>query len=85
MPCAKFWGQGLAYRRGQEKTPGNTKNEGSEKQIGVIDFNCCWSRYAPEARCSRGDPLRRAKLRLVHPKTNLRRAKLLHVYVPVTT
>ena len=69
-------GGGVGLSSGTRKTPGNTRNERSKKTTWSHRINCCCSRYVPEARCGRDDPLRRAKLRLIYSKTNTRDAKL---------
>ena len=72
--CTKVWGTGLAYRRGQGKTPGKHYKKGSKKATRSHRSSCCsscCSRYVPEARCSRDDLVRRSKLRLLYYKTNL--------------
>ena len=43
--------------------------------LGVIDSVAAVPVTFPEARCSCDDSSRRAKLRVVYPKTNLRRAE----------
>lgn len=61
----KRLGDRVGLSPGTGKSPGNSKNERSKKTSWSHRFNCCCFRYVPEAGCSRDDPARRAKLRLV--------------------
>ena len=72
----KIWGTGLVHCRGQgQNLRGNSSKRRFEKCNLTSHRFSCGPRYVPEARRGRDDRLRRAKLRLVHSKTNLIRAK----------